>query len=86
MADLEKTECPSPEDFSSVLRGTGPLNDEEMTDFKEIWEALNVANLGALYDIYVQLDCCETIDCVHFYFQKLFMATKLYPLWYLTIR
>ena len=36
MADLEKTECPFPEDFSSVLRGTGPLNKEEMTDFREI--------------------------------------------------
>ena len=86
LADLRKTECPSPEDFSSVLRGTGPLNDQEMSDFREIWQALNIPDLGSLFEIYVQLDCCETSDCVFFYFQKLFEATKLYPLWYLTIR
>ena len=53
--DLRKTQCPGPEAFTSELRGTGPLNEEEMKNFETIWRELNIPDMYTLYDWYVQV-------------------------------
>ena len=83
--DLLKTECPEPEAFVSLLRGTGNLGEEDMTTFKKIWQELKIPNLLSLYQLYVQLDTVTACDAIHFYFEKLFKVCKIHPLWHLTI-
>ena len=81
---IAKTTCPESTEFSSVLYGKDGLTEQEMTDFRYVWDTCNVRNLHQLFTWYNVLDTCQMCDATAFFFDKLHATTSLYPTHYLT--
>ena len=83
-AMIAKTTCPEATEFSSVLYGKEGLSEQEMTDFRYVWDTCNVRNLHQLFTWYNVLDTCQMCDAAAFFFDKLHATTSLFPTHYLT--
>ena len=46
---MDQTTCPSAADFASVLKGEEGLNDQQMAEFRLVWDECGVQNLHQLF-------------------------------------
>ena len=84
-AMMDKTTCPEPSEFASKLYGTERLTDEEMAEFRSVWNTCNVRNLHQLFTWYNVLDTCQMADAAAFFFDKLHRICSLHPLHFYTL-
>ena len=79
------TSVPPREHFASLLRGEDTISLDLYELFKQVWEILHTDNMLTMFAIYVDLDTLYLADCLAFYFERIYSATELYPLFYKTI-
>ena len=79
------TSVPPREHFASLLRAEETISLELYELFTRVWEILHTDNMLTMFAVYVDLDTLYLADCLAFYFERIFSATELYPLFYKTI-